>query len=158
MHLTRYTDYSLRVLIYLGTHPEERITIAQITEHYDISRNHLVKVVHNLGQLGYIHTIRGKSGGMHLAMLPHEINLAVIIRRIEPHMNLLECFDEQTNTCPITMQCKLKSILFQARRAFINVLNDYTLADLLASESDAPDFSLSEHIIPITNIQIAAKG
>lgn len=157
MHLTRYTDYSLRVLLYLGSNPGERVTIGQITEYFDISRNHLVKVVHNLGQLGFIHTIRGKSGGMTLAMQPKEINLAHIIRKIEPHMNLLECFDDQTNTCPITMQCGLKSILFQARRGFMDVLNDYTLEDLLPRE-DQPYKLSSEQIIPFSSIQRSVKA
>ncbi len=150
MHLTRYTDYSLRVLIYLGAHPGERATITQITDHFGISRNHLVKVVHNLARLGYIHTIRGKSGGMILAMEPKDINLSAVVQRIEPHLNLLECFDNQTNTCPIATQCKLKGIFFQAKRSFMGVLNNYTLADILVTDETPPVPSLSEHITPIT--------
>jgi len=150
MHLTRYTDYSLRVLIYLGAHPGKRATISQITDHFGISRNHLVKVVHNLAQLGYIKTTRGKSGGMVLAMEPEKINLSAVVQRIEPHLNLLECFDNQSNTCPITTQCKLKGVFFQAKRSFMGVLNNYTLADILVSEETLPAHSLSEHLIPIT--------
>lgn len=153
MHLTRYTDYSLRVLIYLGAHPEKRSTITQITDHFGISRNHLVKVVHNLAQLGYIKTTRGKSGGMVLAMKPEEINLSAVVQRIEPHLNLLECFDKQSNTCPITMQCKLKGVFFEAKRSFMGILNNYTLADILVSEETEPMASLSEHLVPIPHIQ-----
>jgi len=134
MQLTRYTDYSLRVLFFLASHPGERCTISQISEYFNISRNHLVKVVHNLGQLEFIHTIRGKSGGMTLAMPASEINIADVVQRVEPHMNLLECFDKPTNTCPIIAQCGLKGVLYKARKGFISVLKDYTVADLLPPE------------------------
>ncbi|MDX8413705.1 MAG: Rrf2 family transcriptional regulator [Mariprofundales bacterium] len=131
MQLTLYTDYSLRVLLYLASHPDKRITITEIAEYFGISRNHLVKVVHNLGKLELIHTIRGKSGGLLLAVAPENINIAETVRQIEPHMNLLECFDDATNTCPITSQCALKGVLFQARKGFMDVLENYTLADML---------------------------
>lgn len=131
MQLTRYTDYSLRVLLFLGTHPGERCTISQISEYFNVSRNHMVKVVHNLAQLKFIHTIRGKSGGMLLARLPEEINIGDVVRQVEPHMNLLECFESSTNACPITSQCALKGILYKARKGFMSVLKDYTLSDIL---------------------------
>jgi len=134
MQLTLYTDYSLRVLLYLASHPNQRVTITEISEHFGISRNHLVKVVHNLGKLELIHTIRGKSGGLLLAVPPENINIAETVRQIEPHMNLLECFDDATNTCPISMQCSLKGVLFQARKGFMDVLETYTLADMLPKE------------------------
>ncbi|MDQ6974315.1 MAG: Rrf2 family transcriptional regulator, partial [Mariprofundaceae bacterium] len=134
MQLTLYTDYSLRVLLYLAGHPKQRITITEISEYFGISRNHLVKVVHNLGKLELIHTIRGKSGGLLLAVPPESINIAETVRQIEPHMNLLECFDDVTNTCPISMQCSLKGVLFQARKGFMDVLEAYTLADMLPKE------------------------
>ncbi len=149
MQLTLYTDYSLRVLLYLGQHPNERITITQISDYFNISRNHLVKVVHNLGKLELIHTIRGKNGGMLLAQEPKDINLATVVQHIEPHMNLLECFDNETNTCPITMSCDLKHILFKAKRSFINVLKEHTLADLLSKDNA----EATMQYIPITKIQ-----
>lgn len=148
MQLTLYTDYSLRVLIYLATHPGKRITITQISEYFGISRNHLVKVVHNLGKLQLIHTIRGKSGGLLLALPPESINIAETVRQIEPHMNLLECFDDATNTCPITMQCALKGVLFQARQGFMAVLEQYTLADMIATSSPSSTVE-----IPISSIR-----
>jgi len=135
MQLTLYTDYSLRVLLYLGNKPDVRVTITEISDHYDISRNHLVKVVHNLAQLGVIQTIRGKSGGMLLAEHPENINIGTVIKKIEPHMNLLECFDDATNTCPITAACHLKGIIFKAKQSFLDVLNAYTLADLLTPQA-----------------------
>jgi len=131
MQLTLYTDYSLRVLLYLAAHPEQRVTISEISAYFGISRNHLVKVVHNLGKLELIHTIRGKSGGLLLAVQPQDINIADAVRQIEPHMNLLECFDDATNTCPITMQCALKGVLFEARKGFMDVLAAYSLADMM---------------------------
>lgn len=131
MQLTQYTDYSLRVLIYLGLYPERRCTITEISDAYDINRNHLVKVVHSLSQDGWITTTRGKSGGMVLSFNPKQINIGAVIQGTEPHMNLLECFDNKCNTCPITSVCVLKHALYQARKAFMNVLSNYTLEDVL---------------------------
>ena len=148
MQLTLYTDYSLRVLLYLTMHPDERITITEIAEYFGISRNHLVKVVHNLGKIGLIQTIRGKSGGLLLAVSPDDINIATVVKQIEPHMNLLECFDDATNTCPITMQCSLKGVLFQARQGFVDVLEKYTLADMLPKTTQPIEIT-----IPVDSIQ-----
>jgi len=135
MQLTIYTDYSLRVLLYLGLHPEKRVTISEIADAYSISRNHLVKVVHNLSLEGWIHTIRGKSGGMLLAMPPERINIGAVVRKTEPHMNLLECFDREINTCPIIASCALKRALYQARKAFMDTLDGFTLADVLGNST-----------------------
>jgi len=135
MQLTQYTDYSLRVLIYLGTHPERRITISEIAEVYDISRNHLVKVVHQLSHNGWITTIRGKGGGMHLTFPPEQMNIGAIIRQTEPHMNLLEWFDKPNDKCAISTACALKRVLYQARKAFMYVLDQHTLADALGPKS-----------------------
>ena len=135
MQLTQYTDYSLRVLIYLGIHRDRRVTISEISDSYDISRNHLVKVVHQLANNGWITTIRGKSGGMHLAFPPEQINIGTIIRQTEPHMNLLECFDKANDNCIISPSCSLKKTLHQARKAFMDVLDQHTLADSLGPKS-----------------------
>jgi len=135
MQLTLYTDYSLRVLIYLGVYPERRVTITEISEAYDISRNHLMKVVHKLSLNGWITTNRGKGGGMHLAFTPEQINIASVVRQTETHMNLLECFDEANNQCAITPACALRRVLYQARKAFMDVLAQQTLADVLESRS-----------------------
>jgi len=131
MQLTLYTDYSLRVLLYLALNPDRRCTISEISEAYGVSRNHLVKVVHNLAKDGWITTTRGKSGGMMLALPPEQIRLGAVVRQTEPHMNLLECFDKETNTCPIIDACALKRLLYQARRYFMQVLDDHTLADVM---------------------------
>jgi len=135
MQLTLYTDYSLRVLVYLGMRPEHQATISEISEAYGISRNHLVKVVHHLGQTGYVHTTRGKSGGIRLGQPVNEIVIGNVVRTTEPNMNLLECFDQEMNTCPIAAACALKRAVHQARKAFMDVLDRYTLADILGNRS-----------------------
>jgi len=136
MQLTQYTDYSLRVLLFLGLHPDRRCTITEISDAFDINRNHLVKVVHNLSSSGWIRTIRGKSGGMVLAFPPEQINIGAVIRHTEPHFNLLECFDYEENTCVISPACALRHALYKARKAFLDVLDSYTMADVLRKPDD----------------------
>ncbi|MES0371681.1 MAG: Rrf2 family transcriptional regulator [Mariprofundaceae bacterium] len=131
MQLTSYTDYSLRALLYLGTHRDRLVTISEISEYHGISRNHMVKVVHNLGKNRFIQTVRGKSGGVRLAKDPEEIILADVVRLTEPHMNIQECFSKETNTCPLMGNCKLTGVLYKARKGFMQVLEDNTLADML---------------------------
>lgn len=131
MRLTQYTDYSLRVLIYLGFKKDENVTISELADFYHISRNHLVKVVHNLGLNGYIQTIRGKNGGLKLAHPPGEIIIGDVVRSMEPDFNLLECFNPAEDTCVITRTCALKSVLVGARDTFLEELDKYTLADAI---------------------------
>src|SRR5665213_2995989 len=130
MRLTVYTDFSLRVLMYLAVRPERRPTIAEIASSYDISKNHIMKVVHKLGVAGYIETVRGKNGGMRLARLPLDIVLGEVVRRTEPDMALVPCFDPINAPCVIGPACKLRQALHRARGAFLAVLDDYTVADL----------------------------
>jgi Rrf2 family nitric oxide-sensitive transcriptional repressor len=131
MQLTLYTDYSLRVLLYLGL-KQERATIAEIAKSFRISRTHLVKVVHALGQSGYILGARGAAGGIRLACDPAKIRLGQFITRTERNLDLVECFDPDSNTCPIAGVCRLEKILYGARQAFLDSLDRYTLADLIA--------------------------
>jgi Rrf2 family nitric oxide-sensitive transcriptional repressor len=135
MQLTLYTDYSLRVLIYLGAHRDETVTISEIAESYGISRNHLVKVVHNLAGLGFIHTTRGKGGGMRLMRPPEEINLGEVVRSTEGGFDLVECMNGETNTCPIHQMCQLKGVVREALNAFTAVWDRYTLADILQNRN-----------------------
>lgn len=130
MKLTRFTDYSLRVLIYLGLSEEQRVTIREVSDAYDISRNHLMKVVSNLTRLGYIEARRGPGGGLLLARPPEEINVARVITDIEEDTNLVECFCEN-GCCTIKSVCKLRDALQAALNAFLDELESYTLADLL---------------------------
>lgn len=135
MQLTLYTDYSLRVLIYLGSNPEQLVTISEIADSYGISRNHLVKVVHNLATQGFIQTTRGKGGGMRLGKVPGEINLGDLVRRTEGGFDLVECLNREKNTCPITPACALKGFVSEALDAFIAVLDKYTLADVVRNRT-----------------------
>ncbi|HQT24983.1 MAG TPA: Rrf2 family transcriptional regulator [Burkholderiales bacterium] len=132
MRLTLYSDYSLRVLLYLGHKEDETTTITELADFYNISRNHLVKVVHNLGINGFIVTTRGKHGGIRLARPAGEITVGEVVRHTEPDFDLLECFNPETDKCVITKSCSLKGVLFEARNAFIGVLDRCTLADLAA--------------------------
>lgn len=132
MQLTQYTDYSLRVLIYLSQKKSgELATISEIAEFYGISRNHLVKVVHNLATYGFIQTMRGKNGGMCLARPADEINIGEVVRQTEPNFDIAECFNKESNTCVISPICALKSILGDARTSFIQTLDRYTIANAL---------------------------
>jgi len=133
MRITRYTDYSVRVLIYLGLKGEARSTIQEIAESYKISRNHLMKVVHDLQLRGYIDTIRGKNGGVKLRLAPEDISIGQLIRETEEDKALVECFGPD-NACAITPFCDLKHVLADAQEAFFSVLDAYTLADLLNPE------------------------
>lgn len=130
MRITRYTDYSLRVLIYLGLKGETLSTIQEIADSYDISKNHLMKVVHDLQLRGYVDTQRGKKGGLRLRLPPERINIGRLIRDTEQDMTLVECFGPDNN-CIITPFCDLKYLLNDALEAFFKVLDGYTLADLL---------------------------
>lgn len=131
MRLTTFSDYSLRVLIYLGTHPERRATIREIAAAYDISRNHLMKVTVFLSSEGYVGTIRGKDGGLHLRCDPGEISVGDVIRKSEADSSLVECFSPDTSKCRIDCACRLKAVFHEAENAFMSVLDGYTLADLV---------------------------
>lgn len=131
MHITRYTDYSLRVLVYLSMQGGDHLsTIQQIADSYEISRNHLMKVVHHLNKKGYIETVRGKHGGMRLHMPPDKINIGILVRETEPDLNVVECFSSK-NRCGITPVCGLRSMFGEALNIFLSVLDKYTLADVI---------------------------
>lgn len=134
MQLTQYTDYSLRVLIYLGVNEERLATITDISVSYGISRNHLVKVVHQLGQHGYIETRRGKGGGIRLSRIPAEINIGEVIRRSEGNFDIVECFNSERQECSIAPSCRLKSVIAEAVASFFSVIDRYTLNDLIANK------------------------
>lgn len=130
MQLTQFADYSFRVLIYLSRLPESgTATITEIADYFQISRNHLVKVVNNLANQGFINTTRGKGGGMKLSRPAHSIGVGEVFRAAESNLELVECFNADTNRCCITQECGLMSQLYQARRAFMAELDRYTLAD-----------------------------
>jgi len=130
MKLTRFTDYSLRVLMYLGLQENGRVTIKEISESYDISRNHLMKVVSMLTRMGYLDARRGPGGGIALARPANEINLAEVVMDMEDDLNLVECFCDGGN-CIITPVCELRRVLSQALNAYLHTLKKFTLADML---------------------------
>lgn len=132
MRLTTFTDYCLRVLVYVGTKKgDELATIDEIASSYAISRGHIMKVVFRLGQLGYLETVRGKGGGMRLSRSADKINLGAVIRDTEDDFHLVSCFEPGVETCRILPSCVLRGALHKATKAFFDVLDGYTLADLL---------------------------
>ena len=135
MRLTVYTDYSLRVLMYLGVRgPNHLAKIQEIADTYQISKNHLMKVTYDLGKHGYIETIRGRGGGIRLAMEPEDIVIGQVVRKTEEDFHLVECFNPENNLCRISPECRLKHALHEALQAYLKVLDSYTLADVLVSK------------------------
>lgn len=131
MELTKFTDYSLRMLLYLGLNSDRLVSSVEIADAYSISRNHLVKVSNHLAQLGLITATRGKGGGIQLAKNPSEICIGTVVRSTEGHSPLVECFDPASNTCCIIKSCSLKGVLKKAERAFYKELDQHTLENLL---------------------------
>jgi Rrf2 family nitric oxide-sensitive transcriptional repressor len=141
VQLSRFTDYSIRVLIYLATLPPGELTrINEVSELYDISKNHLVKVIHKLGQLGLIDTIQGKNGGIRLKLSPEQIGIGQALRQLEP-LHLLNCSVE---SCCISPACRLKRYLVDAKEAFLKELDKYTIQDLLVDNQKLYSFFQKE--------------
>ena len=128
MQLTKYTDFAFRALIFLGIQkPAELVTITIVAKHFDIPRNHLVKIIHQLGKLGYVETIRGKGGGIRLARPASKISLREIVEAMEEKLEPVNC---SKPSCPIVASCQLKGVLAEAQEAFLAVLGKYSLSDL----------------------------
>lgn len=134
MQLTIFTDYGLRTLMFLVAHQERLCKVREIADHYGVSYNHLVKVVHRLAQLDYIESIKGKGGGIRLAKGAEKHRLGDLVRALEPNMDIVECFNRDTNTCRVSESCHLKHILFEAKQSFVESLNKHTLADTAKSK------------------------
>lgn len=135
MKLTTFTDYSLRVLIYLAVQPGQRATIAQVATAFDVSEHHLVKVVHFLGRHGWLKNVRGKGGGLELGEAPERIVVGRIVRETEGSA-VAECFGESGGDCRIAPSCRLRGVLGEAVSAFYAVLDRYTLADLACNRQE----------------------
>ena len=131
MKLTLFTDYSMRVLLYLALRPERLCSIAEVAHAYGISQNHLMKVVNDLARSGYIETTRGRGGGIRLRKRPADINICALVRHTEGGFDLVDCDD-----CIVAPACRLTGILKEALRAFLSVLDRYTLVELVISPRD----------------------
>lgn len=131
MQLTYFSDYALRIALYLAMNDDRLVSAEEISAAYGVSRNHLVKVVQLLARIGVVTTVRGRAGGLRLAVPPAEINIGRVVRATEGRLDLVECFDPTTNTCPIAPACGLKRTLKEARAAFLRELDAHTLAEYL---------------------------
>lgn len=134
MRLTVYTDYALRMLIYLAIRDDGQARVGDVADSYGISRNHLLKVALELGRLGYVTTTRGRSGGISLAKPPQDINLGEVVRHMEDDFGLVECLRAH-GACCIAPSCRLKVLVREAIGAFLAVFDEYTLADLAADNT-----------------------
>jgi Rrf2 family nitric oxide-sensitive transcriptional repressor len=144
MRLTTMTDYAMRLLMYVGRHPDRLCTIAEIAQSYGISEPHLMKITHRLAQRGWIETVRGKNGGMRLARPPHEINLGAVVRDTENDLALVECFVAD-NACTLRGRCGLTAIIDGALQQFMQHLDRYSLADIMPEA--APDAVSTLHYV-----------
>lgn len=131
MQLTQFSDYAIRTLMYCALKPRRVCRVRDVAAAYDISEHHLMKVVQTLGQMGLLDTLRGRGGGIRLARDPRDIVIGEVLRTTEANLNLVECFDDATNTCPLSPACRLKRALARALEAFFLVLDGYTLADFI---------------------------
>ena len=131
MKLTAYTDYSVRLLMYLAVNKNRLCTIKEVATAYNISKNHLMKLAFELGKAGFIETVRGRSGGMRLNRAPQDISIGELIRFTEAKLHLAECFEPGSEACNIAAVCRLRGAFREAHDAFLGVLDDYTLADLV---------------------------
>lgn len=131
MRLTTYTDYALRTLMYLATHPGRLVTISEIAEVHGISKNHLMKVVYQLGLSGLVETVRGRNGGLRLNRDPADINIGDVVRNTETDFDMAECFDPSGNQCLYSPACALKDVLYSATAAYLDVLDNVTLESLV---------------------------
>jgi Rrf2 family nitric oxide-sensitive transcriptional repressor len=131
MQLTQYTDFGLRTLIALGLARPRRMTVAEVSNAYGISRHHLVKIAARLAELGYVESLRGKGGGMSLARDPAQIRIGDVVRQMEAELGVVECLEAEGGSCVIVPSCRLKPLLAAATQKFIAELDAHTLADML---------------------------
>ena len=141
MRLTQHTDYSLRVLRYLGLTTEKLVTIQEISDNHDISRNHLMKVVQRLARSGYVQAVRGKRGGLRLSRDARLIKVGDVVRDLEPDLALVECMRAE-NHCVSTPACRLTAVMHSAQEAFVDALNRFTISDLLAGRTSSQMITL----------------
>ena len=129
MQLTRFSDYSLRLVLYLAAHPARRVPVQEVSRAYGVSHHHMVKVVQRLVKRRIVVSSRGRQGGLRLNQPPERISVGGLVRMTEPDFDLVECFKRSTNRCPLDRACGLKGVLTRANGAFLSVLDEYTIAD-----------------------------
>lgn len=149
MRLTTYTDYALRTLLYLAVHRDRLVTIQDIADAHDIAKNHLTKVVHQLGILGVVESLRGRNGGLKLGREPSEINIGAVVRSTEPDFYMAECFDPKKNFCMMSSACSLKGVLHSATAAYLAVLDGVTLESLIQQDSKRATSAPTLRAIPV---------
>lgn len=135
MRLTSFTNYALRVLMFAAVKGETLSSVHEISDSYGISRAHLVKCVHMLGRWGYLKSFRGRNGGFRLALAPDQITVGEIVRHTEEGLDLVECFNPETNTCPLIEVCRLKLTFQKGLMAFLEVLDSVSVADLVVDKA-----------------------
>ncbi|HUX89589.1 MAG TPA: Rrf2 family transcriptional regulator [Gallionellaceae bacterium] len=148
MRLTDYSDYTLRTLMYLGSSRNRLVTIQDIADLHGISKNHLMKVVHQLGLSGMVETVRGRNGGIRLKKEPMDINIGEVVRNTETDFYMAECFDRENNSCVYAPSCALKGVLSSATAAYLGVLDAVTLEDLLSKDAKRGNRNVAVSPIP----------
>ena len=134
MQLTKFTDYALRVLLFLAQNQDKRVTIDDLANHYNVSRNHLMKIVHSLSVAGFIRSSRGRNGGLNLGMPANSITVADVILHTEKNMDLVECFETGSN-CMLESDCVLRHVLHRAQDSFMEVLSLFSLTDIIERQN-----------------------
>jgi len=138
MRLAEYTDHTLRVLMYCASNPGRLITIAEMAQAHEISKNNLMKIVSDLARQGLVETTRGRSGGVRLVKPPSHVRIGDVVRGAETDFRIVECFDEATNTCAISASCRLKGLMGKALKAYLRELDGATLADIVGPPRRTP--------------------
>lgn len=157
MRLTTYTDYALRTLMYLAANRDRLVTIQDIADMHGIAKNHLTKVVHQLGLLGVVETVRGRNGGLRLGKEPVQINIGQVVRSTEPDFYMAECFDRDKNLCVLSSACALKGVLGSATAAYLAVLDGVTLENLIGKSGGRSGSGASVKSIQVQPLTKALK-
>lgn len=153
MKLTQHADLGLRLLMYLALRHGENATIQQASERFAVSKNHMVKISHQLTKSGLIESTRGRNGGVRLSRAPERISVEQALRATEDNFDLVECFKASQNHCVIAGECRLTAVLAAALAAFFAVLREVTLADLVKNGQ-----LLEKSLLPLGNAIRIASG
>lgn len=152
MKLTQYSDLGLRLLMYLALRKGDSVTIQEASDRFAVSKNHMVKISHQLTKAGLIESIRGRNGGVRLALPAEDINVEQALRATEDNFDLVECFSPTHNHCVISGVCKLSGVLDAARSAFFNVLRQFSLADLVINSK-----ALEKSLLPYPSARLVPR-